>query len=408
MTWLGDVLADLADGAPQADLAERTIGLHQRRRRIAWSLAVVATAGAVAVTLVGVTAGVRDMVMYHPAAPGSVVDLPARGVGPLSYAYQTYCAPSEGVAPRDCRSGEWRLVTRGGTTYHLPQALRGLDAYIGEGLLASPLAITRDGGKIAYYSSDAGTFQVRDLASGQVTTAPSRVPQQWLGSIAHLLLSDDGRFLAFTKNPALTDPAMLIDMRERMVRPLPNGWNPIGLSPDGDVITLAQYAPKARLKTLTRLWTTSTAGNGTTVDFTRHYLFSPLSPDGRTIVTLENRSTDADPCRSSLMARADPVTGRPRATIAASSVLLRGDALSLRSWLNDDELLVLVDAGATCRTRRAPDVDEPADTSPPRDPPYRTITGYALNVHTGATRIYASYQAQGLFDLVLPGPGGAI
>jgi hypothetical protein len=300
------------------------------------------------------------------------------------------------------------VVTKDGTTYHLPQALRGLDPYTGDGLQASPLAITRDGEKIAYYSVRAGTFQVRDLASGEVTTAPTRVPEEWLGSIAHLLLSDDGRFLAFTKNPALTDPAMLIDMRERIVRPLPNGWNPIGLSPKGDVITLAQYSPKARLKTLTRLWTTSTAGNGTTVDFARHYFFSPLSPDGKTLVTLEDRSTDADPCRRPAIARADPVTGRPRATIAVSSVLLRGDLLSLRSWLNDDELLVLVDPAATCRTRRAPAVDEPADTGPRRDPPYRAVTAYAVNVQTGATRHYASYQVQGLFELVLPGPAGAL
>ncbi|MET9069281.1 SigE family RNA polymerase sigma factor [Streptosporangium sandarakinum] len=69
------------------------------------------------------------------------------------------------------------------------------------GLRDSPLAISRDGWKIAYYSATEGTFQVRDPASGQKTTAATKVPKARPGSVSRLMLSDDGRFVAFSKAP---------------------------------------------------------------------------------------------------------------------------------------------------------------------------------------------------------------
>ncbi|MFD0466999.1 hypothetical protein ACFQ0B_00755 [Nonomuraea thailandensis] len=94
----------------------------------------------------------------------------------MSHAVRTYCRPESGRAPEDCRDGEWRLFARDGRTYRVPDALPSLVPGR-TGLSDSPLAISRDGGKIAYYGAAEETFVVRDLASGRRTAAPAKVPR---------------------------------------------------------------------------------------------------------------------------------------------------------------------------------------------------------------------------------------
>lgn len=404
MTWLRDVLDDLADESPRADLAERTIMIHQRRRRTAVS---IIAAAAVVITALAATATVRLLPAEPATDPGKVTDLPARGVGPLSHAYKTFCRPETGEAPADCRDGGWRVVTQDGQTYHVAQALSSLNAYRNVGLRDSPLAISGDGRKIAYYSAAHRTFAVRDLASGEERTAPTKISEAWLGSGAHLLLSDDGRFVAFTKDPALMDPAMLIDLHEGMVRPLPNGWNPIGLSGNGDTITLAEYAPKAKLKTLTRLWTTSTAGNGRTVDLPEGSFVGPLAPDGKTLIAFQSPATVKEPCRTDgELVSLDTETGKALRKIHLSGLPLENQRIALRGWLSATEITVIARPN---RCRPAPDDTDPG---PPEeelfDPPYETITAYAVNIRTGKARKIAAYSAQGFFELVLPGFPGTL
>ncbi|MFI7697809.1 hypothetical protein [Nonomuraea sp. NPDC049480] len=404
MTWLRNVLDDLADESPHVDLAEQTIMIRERRRRTTLS---VAAAAAVVVTALAATAAVRLLPGEPDAAstPGQVADLPTRGVEPLSHAYQTFCRPEEGKAPPGCVDGGWRVVTRSGRTYRVAQALPSLNRYRGFGLRDSPLAISGDGRKIAYYSAKAGTFAVRDLASGKEQTAPAKVPMHWLGTISHLLLSDDGRFLAFTKKPELKDPAMLIDMRERMVRPLPNGWNPIGLSADGGTITLAQYAPKSRLQTITRLWTTSTAGNARTVDLAQEYRTGPLAPDGNTVVAIENLSTAAEPCRlGGKLVTLDPQTGKVLRTVTVRGIPMETHQVVLRGWRSGHEITA-ISTPSRCR----PATDEGPE--PPKeqlDPAYVPITAYAIDIRTGRARKIDTYTAQGFFELVIPGFPGTV
>ncbi|GAA4219401.1 hypothetical protein FHR32_000381 [Streptosporangium album] len=404
MTWLRGVLNDLAEDSPQVDLAERTINIYKRRRQSVISLVAAAL---VVVTALGVTAVVRLLPTQPGVAttPDMVTDLPARGVGPLSHAYKTFCQPEHGKVPPDCRDGGWRVVTQTGRTYHVPQALTSLSAYRGVGLRDSPLAISQDGRKIAYYSATESTFVVRDLASGEQLTAPTKVPQAWLGSISHLLLSGDGRFLAFTKNPALKDPAMLIDMRERMVRPLPNDWNPIGLSDDGNTITLAQYAPKSRLQTISRLWATSTAGNATAVELPQNYHLSPLASDGKTVMAIENRSTLSEPCRKGDLVRLDARTGKALQRMTVSGLPADANGISLRTWRNATEVTALT---MSIRCGPAPKNDPGPSEERRFDPPYETMTAYAVNTKTGKARKIATYTAQSYFDIVLPGPTGAL
>ncbi|MFC6080103.1 WD40 repeat domain-containing protein [Sphaerisporangium aureirubrum] len=400
MTGLRQVLNEIADDAPPVDLADRVLRAHAHRRRT--TMALVA-AGTVVFTLLGVTAGVRlmhDKPVGEPAS-GTVTDLPARGVGPLSHAYRTACDPGDGRIPADCRDGAWRVVTESGTTYHVPQAHKGM---------ASSLVISRDGRRIAYYADRAKTFVVRELAGGTEVTAPVRIPEAWLGSISRLLLSDDGRFLAFSKMPALADPAMLIDMRERMTRPLPNGWAPIGLSADGNTITLAQFSPKARLRTISYLWVTSTAGNATSVTLPRHYYFGPLADDGETLVALqENVTADSVPCVPGSLTHLDPKTGRVRRVVRVTGLPMTTHKIYLRAWLSPTEITAVALPLRTCTGVPHPRISDigPEDPEDSFDAPFVTFTSYALNVETGKARLLpATYTAQNAFSLALPGAGG--
>ncbi|MCA2230232.1 hypothetical protein [Nonomuraea aurantiaca] len=219
MTWLRDVLVDLADESPQVDLAERTIATRDHKRRTAISLLAAAM---VVVTALGATLAVRLVPQATSPATSGKGDMPARGAGPLSHAYKTFCKPVSGKALSHCQDGGWRVVTRSGRTYHVSEALPSLSPGR-TGLQDSPLAISRDSRKIAYYSAKEGTFQVRDLASGAKTTAPMKLPPKtWLYSMTRLMLSDDGRYLAFSKVPELKHPALLFDMRDS-VRPRTSG-----------------------------------------------------------------------------------------------------------------------------------------------------------------------------------------
>jgi hypothetical protein len=398
MTWLRDVLNDVADDAPQVDLTERTIRTRERRRRRTTPL--VAAAAVIAAAL-AVTAAVRLLPAEPDAATGpkAVSDLPARGVEPLSHAYMTFCRPQSGEVPAGCVDGGWRVVTRGGRTYRVAQALRATQS----GLVTSPLAISWDGRKIAYYDVGARTFAVRDLASGSVLMAPAKVPKARLGSIAHLLLSDDGRFLAFTKRPPLKDPAMLFDMRERRVRSLPNGANPIGLSPDGDTITLAEYAGKTRLQTITRLWQTSRAVIVKTVDVTGHYLAGGLGPDGKTVVAVESVKVPGTGCVRSGgdLVQLDRETGRVVRRVPVRGLSMTGNFVYLRNWTGPQEVTALAQPFAC---KKSGDFDP----APTLDPPYAPFTAYAVNVKTGQARKLATYTAQTFFGLVLPGNPGTL
>ncbi len=280
MIWLRDVLVDLADDSPQVDLAERTIAAHDRRRRTVMSHLAAAM---IVVIALGVTAAVR-LLPDEPREAAAQGDLPARGVEPLSHAYKTSASRRRGRrgAVRLHETDGWRVVTRSGKAYYVTEALPSLSPGR-SGLRDSPLAISRDGRKIAYYSAKEGTFSgPRPGLRGEKTDGRrQRCRRGWLGSVSRLMLSDDGRFVAFSKVPDFKDPALLIDMRARVVRELPNRWVPIGLSQDGATITLAQYSPNSQLRTITNLWPSSSAGNSTSIILAEELRLQPLAPDGR-------------------------------------------------------------------------------------------------------------------------------
>lgn len=394
MTWLRNVLDDVADGAPEVDLTERTIRTCERRRR---RTVPIVAAAAVFATALAATATVQLLPAKQDAADGlargTVADLPARGVEPLSHAFMTLCPPADGKVPPGCVDGGWRVVTRSGTTYRVPQAWRAPKFEV----RSSPLVISQDGRKIAYYNAGAG-FVVRDLASGAVQKAPYKMPKTRLDGIGPVLLSDDGRFLAVG---ALKDRAMLFDMRDGVDRPLPSGWNPIGLSPDGDTITLTQYAPKRRLQTISHLWQKSTAKYAKTVDLDGDYVVGGLSPDGKTIAAVGTVKVSGTTCMRSGkdLVRLDRETGKVIERIPVRGLSMTGNFVYLRGWTGPQEITALA-TPFECKKSNV------SDSAPSFDPSYVPITAYAVNVETGEARKLDTYTAQDFFYLVLPGfPG---
>lgn len=381
MTRLHDALTGIADQAPTVDLADRAIQGNRRRRRGGMALAAVVTAAVtVTVTVLGAAGagllpGERGNIVAatpegSPRRGGTLADLPDRGVGPLSYAYKTFCKARYGV-PEDCRDGEWRVVTRDGKTYHVPQTL---------GLSGKnyPLAITRDGRMMAYYSHQEQTFKVRDLDSGEELTAPVTVAERRLDSYVSLVLSDDGRHLAFTDYPSGKGPGLLIDMRAGTTSPLPQGWAPISIADGGDPVMMVSYPPKARV------WVMSRSGGRSPVTHDETYVrFSELAPDGRSIAALGTEKVKDGLRLDHTLAVLDATTGRAGRKVTVrglpKSIVMHG----LGAWLSRTEVTL-----ATILSKR-PDQA-------------RWIT-YAVNVETGQARELGAYTGQNPLHMVVPG-----
>ncbi|WP_283135095.1 hypothetical protein [Rhizohabitans arisaemae] len=127
--------------------------------------------------------GSPSAVTRSPAAPAktlaSVTEvppglrmLPSSGVGPATFAYG--CGS---VSPYDTgvACGHWRLLTRDGALWYLPEALG--DYWDGVEDDTAPLAISPDGLRVAYFQAHDGQLVVRELASGAIT--PMRYTPTW-------------------------------------------------------------------------------------------------------------------------------------------------------------------------------------------------------------------------------------
>ncbi|SPL88487.1 unnamed protein product [[Actinomadura] parvosata subsp. kistnae] len=373
MNRLREALGELAADAPAVDLADWAVeGSHRRRRaRLA-----AGSAGAMAlVVLVGV-------LLYVPGLPqdakpivavqaAAVPDLPGRGVGPLSHALRTFCHVG-GPIPPDCRDGEWRVVTRSGETYHVPQAMT-------SGHTFSPLAISRDGRVIAYYSRQAATFKVRDLAGGAERTAPVTIPVTKLGRNPRLQLSDDGRYLAYTDYWSGKD-GLVIDMRMGTTLPLPAGWDPRSVS--GTAVTLARSGLFGQRP---GIWVMPLTGGGSPVTLGKAYKrFSALAPDGATVAALGQASAPMF-VYDGTITLLDTRTGRAKETATIRGLPEGTRPLDLGSWLNAAEVTLSALPSTSWKETRH-------------------IT-YAVNVRTGQARQLAIYHPQSVMHDVIPGAG---
>ncbi|WP_062436918.1 hypothetical protein [Herbidospora daliensis] len=371
MTWLRDALDDIAEQAPDVDLADRVFEGRGRRRR---ALTSVAAGVMVVVIVAGVMVGVRLLHRGEEPAPAVERKPPTRA----TQAYRLPCKEAEGMA-EDCRGAGWRLVA-GTEEYALDDALPGRNG---------PLAITGNGRVIAYYSLAAGTIVTRDLASGTVTAAPAKIPLAKMGSMAKLVISDDGRYVAFSKVPEFKDPAMLFDMAEQRTRLLPNRLHPIWISRDANRLVLASYSPKARLMTMTDLWSTSSMTARTDVTLNGYHQFGAASADGTTVVALRDARDRNNDCVPGDLVRLDARTGKVVSTVRNPRLPMDDHNVYLRTWLNRREILALAFPSPDCGAKG------------------EAVTAYALDVRTGKTRELGAYKGDSFWTTAVPGIGGA-
>ncbi|MEU7744721.1 hypothetical protein [Nonomuraea sp. NPDC049158] len=273
MTRLREALGDIAEEAPLVSLADVAIAGHRRRRRtVLTASAVAALCVTAAVAVVVAVPWPRGAQTATRQGQEAVPDLPPGKVGAISRAYKTSCKFVEREA--DCSAVEWRVVTRAGKTYRVPQAL--VETAKGERV---PVAISRDGRLLAYYSRDAQAHVVRDLVGGSETTSRGTVKEEQIGIGSMLVLSDDGRYIAFDPREGSKYPGMLIDVRTGRKTPINGKYEPVSIK--GGVAELVRYRK-------TDLWLMPVTGGGKPVRFNGVFImFSEVAPDGRTVVAVE-------------------------------------------------------------------------------------------------------------------------
>ncbi|NJP97548.1 hypothetical protein HCN51_50395 [Nonomuraea sp. FMUSA5-5] len=362
MTRLREALDGIAEEAPLVDLLDVVVAGHRRRRRISLALTAVATAAAVGAAFTAVSLPWRWSAA--PAVPqqqaNAVPDLPGGKVGPLSYAYRTRCEVVAEPIGVDCDSVEWRVVTTAGKTYRLPQALahkeNGHDV---------PVALSRDGRKLAYYSREAQAHVVRDLITGAEVSAPT--PEEKIGIGSMLVVSDDGRYLVFDPREGSKYPGVLIDTSTGRRTTINGRYEPIAIK-DG-VVELIRYIK-------TDLWFMPVTGGGKPVRFDGTFISpSELAPDQRTVVAFDHGkySRSAKPVLTVLDVR----TGRAVREITVTGLSAASGYLTPTIWRDATEVEVRFHGN-------------------------RGWELYALNVTTGKARLLKRYDTK-LSNLTLPG-----
>ncbi|MFC4011377.1 hypothetical protein ACFOY2_29400 [Nonomuraea purpurea] len=368
MTRLREALKDIAEEAPLVHLADVAVKGHRRRRRATVALAAVSTVVVLGVATAGVSVvtASRDMVrdadaLAPSAMSDTVSDLPAGAVGVLSHAYQTNCIIKKEERKADCGKVEWRVVTREGKTYRLAEALVRTKKNQG-----TPIALSRDGRMVAYYSREAQTYVVRDLVSGTEVTSPVKLKEERFGLAAMLVLSDDGRHLVFDPSEGTKDPGLVIDMKTGATLWVPGVYEPISVK--GGVVELVRYVK-------TDLLLMPVTGGGQPVNFKGPYIFfSELAPDGRTVVavkwTRDNRFDELSllDVKSGQVKRKVPIKGLPKGAGYSSTEL----------WRSASEIVITTLGKGG---RRA----------------------YAIDVNTGRAQFVTDYKDGGKGNLVLPG-----
>ncbi|MEU8380507.1 hypothetical protein [Streptosporangium sp. NPDC048865] len=351
MTRLREVLDDIADEAPSVSLADLAVAGHRRRRRTVLALAAVAAVVALAAGTASVT--LLESRGDHTATPQrseTVPGLPGGKVGPLGYAYQTPCKVDR-KRNVDCSATEWRVVTRTGTTYRVPQAL----AHNAKQWHV-PISISRDGRMLAYYSRQAQAHVVRDLVTGSEVTSPVTVKEERMGPGTMLVVSDDGRHVVFDPREGSRDPALLIDVRTGTTRSISGKYETIGVK-DG-VAQLVRYRR-------TDLWLTPVTGGGAPVRFDGVFiLFSELAPDGRTVAAFEFVKGRLETRKLTLL---DARTGRILRKVTIRGLPKNGGFTATSPWRSGSELTLLYMHGKGIRT------------------------AYAFDINTGQTRQIARY-----------------
>ncbi|WP_431916301.1 hypothetical protein [Nonomuraea jabiensis] len=363
MTRLREALSGLAEEAPLVSLADAAIAGHRRRRRATMAATTVATVAAlVASAAVATVVWPRGAYPAAPQSADTVADLPDGKVGAVAYGYKTPCDVSADQQVINCRVQEWRVVTRAGTTYRVPQAL--VNTRKGE---RGPIAISRDGRMLAYYSREAQAHVVRDLVTGAVTTSPFKVKEEQIQIGSQLVVSDDGRYVGFDPRVgSKKDTGLLIDMRTGKTTQMPDKFEIISIK--GGVAELVRYVK-------TDMWLMPVTGGGKPVRFDGTFInFSEIAPDGRTLVADDFK--DKNPALTVL----DAKTGRIVRKVQIRGLPKGGGFHGASVWQSPSEVVILSDG--------------------------RKAGAYAVDIETGKARHVADFGSGHRIELILPGKAG--
>ncbi|MFI9589117.1 hypothetical protein [Nonomuraea sp. NPDC052265] len=373
MTRLRDALNGIAEEAPPVNLADLAVAGYRRRRRGTATLAAVATIAVLAgVTATVLVAGPRRTPAAAPQA-AAVPVLPAGKVGTLSHAYREFCLPAKGEDPLSgCVQDEWRVVTSAGKTYRVPQALR-----VTARNDRVPVAVSRDGRMFAYYDKDAGAHVVRDMVTGAETVSAAKVKEERLGVGSMLVVSDDGRHLAFDPREGTKDPGLLIDVRTGRTVSVPGVYEPVTIK-DG-VAELVRYRK-------TDLLFMPVTGGGRPVRFDGVFImFSELAPDGRTVVAFE--FPPGKKARPEYVTRRltvlDTRTGRTLRKVSVQGLPKKASIDNATIWQSPSEVTLAVGVGKDTRA-------------------------YAVDVRTGRARLVTKYPGGSTGQVALPGAAGGL
>jgi hypothetical protein len=320
MTRLREALDGIAAEAPLVNLADLAVAGHRRRRRTTLTLAAIAAVVALGVGTASVTLlGPRGDYTATPQRVDTVPDLPDGKVESLSYGYQTPCKVDK-ERHVDCSAIEWRVVTRSGTTYRVPQAL----VENAKGWRA-PISISRDGRMLAYYNRQAQAHVVRDLMSGSEVTSSVTVKEERISMGSMLVVSDDGRYVIFDPRGGSKEPGLLIDMRTGKTVSIPGKFETISIK-DG-VAELVQHRK-------TDLWLMPVTGGGAPVRFDGVFtMFSELAPDGRTVTAFEARDF-----KKRTLTLLDAKTGRSLRKVAIRGLPKDGFVSNTSLWRSGSEV----------------------------------------------------------------------
>ncbi|WP_433438150.1 hypothetical protein [Nonomuraea sp. CA-141351] len=360
MTRLREALKDLAEEAPLVSLANAAIAGHRRRQRTRLVVTAVVTAAALVATTAGAVAiWPRVPQTATPQRTATVADLPDGKVGPISHAYLTPCHIDDKRRIIDCGVQEWRVVTRTGTTYRVPQALVASDLS-----RDMRIAVSRDGRMLAYYSREAQAHVVRDLVSGAEVTSPVKVTEDQFDLGNQLVVSDDGRYLVFDPKVGSKKPGMLIDVRTGKSTTLPGKYEAVTVK-DG-VVELVRYVK-------TDLWLMPVTGGGKPVRFDGVFInFSELAPDGRTVAAYDTKDRTKP-----VLTLLDAKTGRILRKVTVRGLAKPRGIFRISVWQSPSEVTVLT-----------------------LDGEYST---YVVDVNTGKARHVADYSPKTMQSLTLPG-----
>ncbi|MBN6057639.1 hypothetical protein JYK22_37295, partial [Nonomuraea sp. RK-328] len=363
----------------------------RRRRRTAL------TAGALAVSLTGTLTwyGLDGRVWNDHAATvvretADEAVLPASGVGPLSHAYYDWCGekwrPGQGApfAGRDCV--QWKVVTRDGRTYRMPEAM---SVYVDQTEAnymntAAPLVITPDGRRIAYYSAEEERFAVRDLASGRIWLTPQTVSREEMvkGGV-HISFSPEGRYITLSGRVQA-----VVDMETRRVTNVPQGWQAMSVAAGGSrVIVTNDMGRHGLLK----------GGEVRPFIGAKEASLSALAPDGRTVAYLDGYVSPPKGGGNSrpddTVVTLDATTGEVLRRVRFRDAPKGFRPWRIGSWRRSTEVVV-TDVVTNrprweMKTGEVPRVGE---------------TAYAIDVTTGKVRKLGTYTFRGWSgDVVIPG-----